>query len=202
MRFHTQLADAEAARPASLEMTHMIVGVRQPTGTTVRITGAGYAELGEAFGGENDYGDATVPLVGALGHRLSDSNRVRRIADHHGNLSRNRAALDEVESVLTGRPIRRRDAAASALRVDAPGVLSVGEPLLVDVTVDDASRQAVRVVLTDEAGRLHAVRLPRLRQGHATGEFPDLAPGAYTIDVGGPNASSPLAPVSTDVIVS
>lgn len=77
MRFHTQLADAEAARPASLEMTHMIAGVRQPTGTTVRITGAGYAELGEAFGGENDYGDATVPLAGALGHRLSgDSNRV------------------------------------------------------------------------------------------------------------------------------
>src|SRR3954454_6890277 len=31
MRFHTDLQDAEATRPASLEATHMIVGARQPT---------------------------------------------------------------------------------------------------------------------------------------------------------------------------
>jgi pimeloyl-ACP methyl ester carboxylesterase len=201
MRFHAQLAEAEAARPASSEMTHMIMGVRQPTGTTVCITATGRAELSETFGDENDYGDATVPLAGALGHRLSgDSNQVRRIADHHGNLPRNGAALDEVESVLTGRPIRRRDVAAGALRVRAADVLSAGEPLLVDVTVDDASRHAVRVVVTDEVGR-HVARMPPLRQGHATIEFRDLAPGAYTIDVSGLNASSPLVPVSTDVIV-
>jgi len=71
----------------------------------------------------------------------------------------------------------------------------------VSTSVDDSSRHAVRVVLTDEAGRLHAARVPPLRQGHATVEFSDLAPGGYTIDVSGLNASSPPAPVSTDVIV-
>ena len=37
MRFHTELQDAEAARPASLEITHMIVGARQPTWTTITL---------------------------------------------------------------------------------------------------------------------------------------------------------------------
>jgi pimeloyl-ACP methyl ester carboxylesterase len=201
MRFHTQLAAAEVARPASLDMTHMIVGVRQPTGTTVRITSDGDAELSDTFGGDNDYGDATVPLAGALGHRLTgDSNRIQRIADHHGDLPRNPAALDELESVLTGRTIRRRDAVGVPLRVAVPDLLLAGEPLAVDVTVDDASRHAVRITVTGES-RAPETRIPRLRHGQTTAVFTDLPPGAYTVDVTGLDPSSPLAPVSSDLII-
>ena len=38
MRFHTQLQQAESARPESLNATHAIVGIRQATPTTVKIT--------------------------------------------------------------------------------------------------------------------------------------------------------------------
>lgn len=42
---HTDLTAAEATRPTSLTMTHAIVGVRQPTWTSLRITGGGIAAL-------------------------------------------------------------------------------------------------------------------------------------------------------------
>ena len=44
MRFHTDLRDAEASRPASLAATHAIVGTTQPTATTARLAG-GRVEL-------------------------------------------------------------------------------------------------------------------------------------------------------------
>jgi len=101
--------------------------------------------------------------------------------------SADRAGRSRERSDLTGRPIRCRAAGTGALRVGAPDVLSVGEPLLVDVTVDDASRHAVRVTLTDELGRLHSSCVPALGESHATVAFTELAPGAYTIDVNGLN---------------
>ena len=79
MRFHTDLQAAEQARDGAADMTHMIVGVRQPTITTVRFD-RDHAVALETFGDENDYGDGTVPLTGALGHNLTmDTNRVVRI---------------------------------------------------------------------------------------------------------------------------
>ncbi|MGY2063866.1 hypothetical protein ACW9HQ_53960, partial [Nocardia gipuzkoensis] len=53
--FHADLARAEAARPQSLETTHAVVGVGQPTMTTVRRTSAGL-QLLDTIGNENDYG--------------------------------------------------------------------------------------------------------------------------------------------------
>jgi hypothetical protein len=38
MSFHTDLADAEAARPGSLADTHALLGIGQATATTVRIS--------------------------------------------------------------------------------------------------------------------------------------------------------------------
>ena len=51
-----------------------------------------------------------------------DSNTLRRVPDKHGNLQRNPAALDEVEGILTARPIIVKAAKPIALRVDAPGI--------------------------------------------------------------------------------
>ncbi|PXX59808.1 lecithin:cholesterol acyltransferase [Nocardia tenerifensis] len=73
--FHTDLADAEMRRPAALDMTHAIVGTRQPTATSLRLGVDGIEEL-DTIDGSNEYGDGTVPLAGAVGHGLTmSSNR-------------------------------------------------------------------------------------------------------------------------------
>src|SRR5690348_598619 len=56
-------------RPPSLAMTHAIIGGRQPTRTSLRSDGTGVTAL-VTIGANNDYGDATMPLVGAIGHDL------------------------------------------------------------------------------------------------------------------------------------
>lgn len=140
MAFHTDLAAAEAARPTSFTMTHAIVGVRQPTWTFLRITGGGVAAL-DTTGGDNDFGDGTVPLTGAIGHDLSmDTNTVRRVVDQHGNLQANPWALDELEEVLLTAPVRRRAGATVPVpvRVAVPDLILAGEslPVVVDVEAD------------------------------------------------------------------
>ena len=54
---------AAADRP---DMTYALVGSRQPT--TISVTADRAATVLDTFGIENDYGDGTVPLTGAIGH--------------------------------------------------------------------------------------------------------------------------------------
>jgi hypothetical protein len=72
----------------------------------------------------------------------------------------------------------------------------------VTVDIDEADRRhAVRVTVTAEDGRLVEARVPRMQRGHAEATFDELPPGAYRIDVTGLDAGSPLAPVSSDVLI-
>ena len=64
--FHADLAAAERARPASPAMAHAIVGVQQPIWTTL-ATDDDHIQPFFTNGGDDDYGDRTVPLSGALG---------------------------------------------------------------------------------------------------------------------------------------
>ncbi|MGH9217498.1 MAG: esterase/lipase family protein [Acidimicrobiales bacterium] len=207
MTFHTELNDAEAARPASLDSTHAIVGTRQPTITTIRIDGHRAIPL-ETIGDDNDYGDATVPLAGGIRHGLAlDTNRIDRVADHHGNLQRNGAALDVLAGILTAKPVVRRDAHATAeLRVTVPELVLAGENLPVTVTTvavteDGTARQAITITVRDEAGTVVASAVPRLRKGHAETAFPALPPGAYAVQVTGLATGSGVAPVSAAVLI-
>lgn len=199
-RFQTDLHAAEAARPASLAMTHTIAGVNQPTVTTARVT-QGRVEMLETIGADNEYGDSTVPLTGAIGHdQQLDTNTVHRIADKHGNLHRNRGALEHLESIITSKPVTRRAPAGAPLRVDAPDYLAAGDDLPVDVLLE-GDRHALRITLTDERGRTVS-RTPRLpADGHMRTSFTELAPGPYTLDVTGLHQSAPIAPVSSDILV-
>ena len=80
------------------------------------VTGAGHDSAAD-----NDYGDGTVPLTGAIGHDLPmDTNTVRRIVEHHGNLQNNPWALDELEESLVAQPVRRRAGAASRCGSPSP----------------------------------------------------------------------------------
>jgi pimeloyl-ACP methyl ester carboxylesterase len=201
IRFHTELREAEIQRPESLEATYAIVGVRQPTATTARLAG-GRIELIASYQGEDLYGDSTVPIVAACRSDVSmDSNMLRRIPDKHGNLQRNPAALDEVEGILTASSVEVRAARPVGLRVNLPEFGVVGEDVTVHVTPDEATRHAVRVTVTNEAGTLTEARILRPTRGAMTTTIEDLAPGAYTIEVSGVGLVSPFAPVSSDILI-
>lgn len=206
LRFHADLATAERARgQASLDITHAIVGVNQPTATTVRVIDGG-VEVLDTIGPDNDYGDATVPLAGAIGHDLAmDTNLVRRINDNHGSLQINEAAWDEVESIITTEPVRRRGAPERQLqaRLDAPELVLLGEDIAVGVDIVEPGTgplSAVEVRFTAEPARGTArvapvVRTPRVRDLHLETTFTPTEPGTYRVDITStrPGAVTPIA---------
>lgn len=201
MSFHTDLDRAEAARPQSLEATHAILGFNQPTATTARLAN-GRIELLDTYRGEDLFGDSTVPIVAASRPDvLMDSSTLRRVPDKHGNLQRNRAALDEVEGVLTARSIVVRGPGPVALRVDAPELALAGEDFTVRIAAAEPTARAVRLSVTDEQGTLVEARVLRSLRRPVEATIAGLKPGAYTVDVGGLDEGSPFAPVSSDMLV-
>jgi pimeloyl-ACP methyl ester carboxylesterase len=199
MRFHTDLRNAEAGRPASLEATHAIVGTTQPTATTARLAG-GRVELDGTYQDQDLAGDATVPVVGACRADVPmDSNMLRRVPDKHGNLQRNAAALDEMEGILTAASIIIKAAKPVALRVDAPEFALAGQPITVQVTPAEPVRHAIRLAVTGETGTLVEARRIRPSAGPVT--IDGLPGGAYTLDVAGADPAAPFAPVSSDILI-
>lgn len=201
LTFHTQLADAEAARPASLTSTHAIVGVRQATPTSIRLIDH-QAEPLDTIDGDNDYGDATVPLAGAIGHNQPmDTNTVRRVVDHHGNIHANPYALDEVEEVITTTPVRRRAPCTVPVNLTVPDLVLAGEPLPITVRVDPTVRDAILVTVIDERQRPVYARQPAVKAGTLTVTTGVLPPGGYEIRVTGAHDGSPITPVTAHALV-
>jgi hypothetical protein len=201
MRLHTHLAVAEAARPDSLANTHAILGIHQPTPTTARLTGPTVA-LDETYRAEDLFGDSTVPIVAACRSDVPmDSNTLRRVPDKHGNLQANPAALDEIEGVLTASPVVVKAPDTVDLRVDVPELILAGDDLPVRVTTVDEGRHGIRITVTDQTGKLVDSRASVPSKGTSAATIDALAPGAYTIDVTGIGAGTPIAPVSCDVLV-
>lgn len=203
MAFHHEINRAAAARDGSIEQLHVILGARQPTGTTVRIAD-GRAEILETyragFNHDNDYGDATVPRAGAVpyGHPL-DATFLHHVVDQHGNLQRNEAALDEVEEAITAKPVIRRDAGQNPIRARVPHLVLHGEPLTIDIDVESDGRHALQMTTATEDGVVVDARSPRLRDGHVSTTITGLSPGAHTIDITG--ADGELTPVTSTVLV-
>jgi pimeloyl-ACP methyl ester carboxylesterase len=201
MRFHTQIADAEAGRPESLAMTHAILGINQPTATTARLAGT-TVTLVDSYRSDELFGDSTVPIVAACRADVPmDSNTLRRVPDKHGNLPSNAAALDELEGILTAARIIVKAPDEVLLSVDAPELVQAGQTVEVQVTAADGGRHALKITVTDEAGRLVDSRQPKPTKGAKVTVFDELPPGAYSIDVAGVHSASPIAPVSCDVLV-
>jgi hypothetical protein len=151
---------------------------------------------------EHLYGDATVPIVGASRPDVKmDSPLLRRIADKHGNLQRNKAASDELEGILTASPVTVRAQDTIDLHVDTPELILAGENLQIQVTPADGGRHPIRITITDEAGTMVDSRLPKPAGSTTVTTISDLPPGAYTIDVTGLQPSTPISPVSSDILI-
>ena len=212
MAFHTDLQAAESGRQTSRDMTHMVVGVRQPTQTTVTLQD-GRATTAQTFGTDNDYGDGTVTLTGAVGLGESlDTNLAVRVPDQHTNLQCNEFVLDQVEAILTARPVRRRDLATTTVRAVVPDLVTGGAALTVSLDLESdlpggegsqqsVSQQSVRVTVRSEGDKVLAVSEPRLRRAHGSATFEDLPPGTHTVVIDGASEAAGIRAVTSTTTI-
>jgi hypothetical protein len=207
MAFQMDLQAAETARAASRDMTHMIVGIRQPTATTVELSG-GKATAYQNFGNDNDFGDSTVPLTGAVGlGEALDTNIVVRVPEQHTNLQCNQFVLDQVQEILTAKPVRRRELKSVSVRASVPDLVTQGKGLKVtfDLEADDPGADPPKVPVTvtvrSAKGKVLASAQPTLRGGHGVTTFDDLPPGTHTVTVDGSTPSSLVRPVTSTAVV-
>ncbi|HRC13997.1 MAG TPA: hypothetical protein PLX68_14050 [Dermatophilaceae bacterium] len=203
LAFYAELEAAEVADPSFADKVHAIVGTNQPTQSSVRFSGGG-TEIYPTYGADDFQGDATVPLVGAVPKGVPmDANTLRHIPDNHGNLQRNAAALDELEGILTAKPVVIKGGLAVPLSVVVPQLVAAGEPLQVQVSVPSGNRPGLHATLrpADRPQAKGTTRVLTLENGVATASFEDLRPGAYLVDVTGAAPGSPVAPVSAATLV-
>ena len=163
--------------------------------------GQGRAVPLDTFGADNDYGDTTVPLTGAIGHdQPMNTNLVRRVPDQHGNLQTQpgRIRRDRGDPHRPTRPPACQQAGHPADRRD---LILTGEELPVTGDIDRAERHAIRITVTDETGRLLQARQPKATAGHAETRFTDLPPCTHTITVTGLTQASPINPVMATTLV-
>jgi hypothetical protein len=203
MRFHDELDQAAAARGQAGYDLHPIVGFRQPTWTTARLSG-GRLELAYTIQDEDEGGDATVPRLSAAPKSLrSDSPAIRWIADQHGALQSNQAALDELEGVLTAKPVVHRAPVGITLGVQLEDVALAGEPVPITATVTGGERVALQAQVFNETTKTRPTATVRLRpsyEGHRAllGPFP---PGAYRVVVGGVGATAARVNAVTSAVL-
>ncbi len=204
LAYFEQLETAESANPGFTESIHPIVGFNQPTKTTFQVVGDG-VEVLTTYAGDDYRGDGTVALPGGVpaGEPLN-TNIVHRVADYHGNLQRNRAALNELEGILTASPVIIRATEAVALSVNAPSLIAKDQPLDVSVTVPTGARVGLLATLHPDAAdptRKDKAQTLWVSSGRATTRFDELAPGSYTLTVSDHGGARRVAPVTTTVLV-
>jgi len=193
------------AAPASAYALHPIVGTRQPTPTTARLVGE-RIETSDAIEGAREGGDGTVPRLSAAPKALRpDDPRLRYAPDQHLGLHSHQAVFDELEGVLTARPVIHRGLAGPEIGVRTEPLLLLGEPLLVSAEVAAREPLGLMAELLDEGGRLVERRKLRVEdsgQGQGCVFQPPRA-GAWQVRVGaaGGSASAVTRPVGAISLV-
>jgi hypothetical protein len=202
MAFHTRLDDAAAARGLDAYDLHPLVGIRQPTRTTARING-GVVETILTIDGNDEAGDATVPRLAAAPRSVEpDSSILRFIADQHGSLQSNRAALDELDGVLTASPVTHRDMPPTQVGVDVEDLLLSGEAIEVLAVVQRSRDARLGATLLDERDVV-VVKAPLVPSSDGQRvTLPAQPPGAYKLVVDDVDeAVGQVSPVTAPLLV-
>ena len=191
------------AAPASAYALHPIVGTRQPTPTTARLGGE-RIETSEQIEGAREGGDGTVPRLSAAPKALNpDDPRLRYAPDQHLGLHSHQAVLDELEGVLTARPVIHRGLAGPQIGVRTDPLLLLGEPLLVWAEVAASEPLGLMAELLDEGGRVVERRKLRVEGSGQGCVFQPPRAGAWQVRVGdaGGSAGAMTTPVSAVSLV-
>jgi hypothetical protein len=190
---------------ASSTDLHPIVGTRQPTPTTARLEGERIV-TSEAIEGVDEGGDGTVPRLSAAPKALRPDDPCLRYApDQHGGLHRHPAVLDELEGVLTARPVVHRGGVDMGIGIRMEPLLPLGGALEVWATVPVATPVGLMADLVDEGGRVVERRKLRVEGTGQGCAFHPPGPGAWWVRVGPAGAGSGLdalvRPVSAVTLV-
>ena len=201
MEFHDQLATGRAASKDHYFL-HPIGGFKQPTLTTARLSGGRLEGVNE-IGGQNEFGDGTVPRLSFTPKDLSSGNPcVHYVADNHAGLVHNQVAFNQLEGILTANPVVHL-APSIEIGVETPEVLEFGDRLTVRATIDGPEVPLEVVVATESGSPLGLpVRLLRGPDDVLEATPPALPPGCYRVTVRGvqPHGAQ-VSPVTTVVLV-
>jgi pimeloyl-ACP methyl ester carboxylesterase len=212
MRFHDEL---DATPPGSYPLAP-VIGIRQPTWTTVAIEGETAVPCGR-IGDADEGGDGTVPRLAARPKSMSDRDlAIRGVGEGHGVLAGHRSVTDQLEFVLTAKEVTYKDIAEHVHAADGERVIGVATPDLheagedVAVEVAFAEQRVLQVVAVDEHAREVASELVRYggetdMSGRWVGSavLRGVPPGGYTICARAPDDPHGIgvAPVHTTTLV-
>ncbi|WP_454836961.1 esterase/lipase family protein [Rhodococcus qingshengii] len=195
--FYHRLETAEL-QTANAPMRHAIIGTKQPTTTSLAIA-HGQRVVHNTLNGVDHGGDGTVSAASIPKDVPLDDNTLRRVAEKHGSLQTNRAALDEMEAILTSLPIVFKASDEAEISVAAPEIVMPGEPVTIGISCEHVP-QAVVVSVTDELGTTLSRFNRVIRENDQTVVLPALASGGHVIQVRAANNSQALG-VSSPVVV-
>jgi len=133
---------------------------------------------------------------------LPDSPVVHYAADQHGSLQHNRGVLDEIEGILTAKPVVHRAMPRLEVGVRTDPLVLSGEKIVIEASVAGGERMALQTQMRDEGGKQVSVAHLRSEHGVHRASFDPLPPGAYRVVVGGlGDMATAVAPVTTVVLV-
>lgn len=196
--FYQQLEESESLDSNNATRRHAIVGTRQPTASSAVLRNGRYV-ASELLGIYDLAGDGTVSAASVPKNVPLDDNSIRRVADKHGHLQCNTAALDEIESVLMSEPIVVKAASTADLSVRSPEILSTTEDLV--ATIDSSERRTVTITVRDERGHIVAEVQKVVRNGRLEYRTTPLEPGGYDLEVRDLADTSVAGGVSSPFIV-
>ena len=197
LEFFTKLSE----KPASTVQIRPIVGTRQPTLTTISVTGSAFTAE-HKIDGADEAGDGTVPRLAATPHGMeTDDPVIHWTADKHGALQNNRSVLDQLEGALAEyRPHKGPSAAELSVRIDEFVTAGAAIPVHAEVPSERAMSLEARVL--DERGSFMLTVPLKPGDSQHEGEIPVLPPGTYRVIVQGRHAAAALvAPVTSLVAV-
>ncbi|NRH35836.1 hypothetical protein FEZ59_29720 [Rhodococcus sp. MS13] len=195
--FYHRLETAEL-QTTNAPMRHAIIGTKQPTATSVVVEHRQLV-VHNTLNGVDHGGDGTVPAASIPKGVPLDDNTLRRVAEKHGSLQTNRAALDEMEAILTSRPVTFKASDDTNISVAAPEIVSTREPVTIGISCAHTP-QAVVVSVTDELGTTLSRFNRVIRESNQTVAIPALPPGGHIIQVRAANSSQALG-VSSPLVV-
>jgi Lecithin:cholesterol acyltransferase len=200
MRFHEELEGTPDEIANAYEI-HPLVGFRQPTVTTGRVNSAtGKVELFRTIEGEDETGDGTVPRLAAAPRGFKPTQSVG-FAQEHGSLQADAAVIDQIEFLLTARPVVHRAGPEIQVGVGVEDVVLAGEPIEVEATLDDPRGVALMAVVHNEAGRQVDMAQLELSSDGLRVRLDPQPPGAYRVEVRGIDRTR-VASVTRTVLVA
>ncbi|MEU4195777.1 hypothetical protein AB0E69_28005 [Kribbella sp. NPDC026611] len=183
VEFHAAI-NGDHQRPYTM---HKVVGTRQPTPTTARVTAKGL-ETSFEIDGSDQGGDGTVPRLSAEPSEGRGSE-VHEVAEQHGELHGVRSTLDLVDGIVS-----REELIWEGTYPEAFGV-SMAELWAPDtapeLVVPDLGDRRLRVTVLDE--QRERVGTPVIVQPDGRAVLDPLLPGGYEARVESPVPGGPPA---------